>query len=96
MYRFMKHMPTNTIHSYEPTWLRGDNHGFVECDAQGSVLNIIEGTATEVPEEAPKAKSSKKKATEVAVDSPAVGLNFDLFAPETAEEALSADATRGL
>lgn len=91
MYRFMKHLPTNTVHSYEPAWLAADNSGFAECDEAGNILNIVDSEATVVHEpavqEAPK--PAKKKAAAKQAD-----LLDDLLL--SSEEALSADATRGL
>ena len=92
MYRFIKHMPTNTIHSYEPSWMSGDNHGFVECDEQGNILNIVDSTAEEVTE-APKAPPKKKAApAKVAVET----VVAEEIIGEDPEDLLSIDASRGL
>ena len=60
MQRYMKHLPTNTIHIFDSGWMNADNHGFVECDEGGRILNDpIEGEATVITE--PKKSHHKAK-----------------------------------
>ncbi len=91
MYRYIKHMPTNTVHAFDGAWLAAENSGFVECDEAGNILNIIDSTATVVQESAVQEAPKPAKKKVAAKQSNSVD---DLLL--SAEEALSADATRGL
>lgn len=101
--RYMKHTKTGTIHIYEPSWLRQEDHSFVECDEHGNYLNApIEGeasvvteTKTVVKKAAAKKNPTAKKPT--ADKKPVANTEADAAveaAIEAAAAALSADASK--
>ena len=90
----MKHVPTGTLHSYEPAWLVGDNHGFVECDEHGNFINApIEGEATRVVEATQTPKKSHHKTKHKVVTAAEEAVEEAIKAADTA---LSADASANL
>lgn len=70
--RYMKHTKTGTIHIFEPSWLRQEDHSFVECDEHGNYLNDpIEGESTVVtPAKAVTKKTTAKTTTKKAATKP--------------------------
>jgi hypothetical protein len=96
MNRFIKHQTTNTLHIYNPAWLAVDNHGFVECDAQGKLIQpAIEG---EFEVEVEDLKAEVKKGVAAKAKKAPLGLQdaADAAINDAIDAALMADASKGL
>jgi len=91
--RYLKHVPTGQIFAYQSHFAAEND--FVEvADVQGTALpEAIEGEFKRVDETVPEAPSSKKRKK---AEEDALKLADELAAALASQEALNADASRGV